>query len=415
MTRRVYIHVGPFKTGSTYLQQSMFERRDMLRERGIIVPSARGADRRLVVVDLLDRNRQRHAALGAPGALDRTVAEIAAWTGEGAVISAEMLSSARPDTVQRIVTAVAPAEVHVVATLRSLAGLIPSFWQSNLRNRTSVTWPAYIESLRGAASSDRRFGERFWRVQDVSAVLGVWAELIPPERTHVVVMPPTGSPPSLLWERFCAALGIDDPPPPAIEQARNVAVGTEQAEALRRLNRELNGKYPHRLYATFVKRIATRATIRATTDSRRMVLPPEDFEWVREQSRRIVDVIVAQGYRVHGDLADAVPDAPSVLGQDGPYRPDDYRLEEVADTLARMTVMLLEHMRKNDGRGLPASDDEDDATADDEFLTESAATEASGEQSAPEPPTSGSEAAARRERRRRRHERRRGQPRDSSS
>ena len=37
MTRRVYIHVGPFKTGSTYLQQSMFERRDMLRERGIIV------------------------------------------------------------------------------------------------------------------------------------------------------------------------------------------------------------------------------------------------------------------------------------------------------------------------------------------------------------------------------------------
>lgn len=98
MTRRVYIHVGPFKTGSTYLQQSMFERRDMLRERGIIVPSARGADRRRVVVDLFDRDRQRHAALGAAGALDRTVAEIAAWTGEGAVISAEMLSSARPDT-----------------------------------------------------------------------------------------------------------------------------------------------------------------------------------------------------------------------------------------------------------------------------------------------------------------------------
>lgn len=354
MTRRVYLHVGPFKTGSTYIQHSLRERRPELRDLGVYCPTSH-RKHRLAVMDLLDR--QRRARRPADGAWDRMVRDIASWPGDVVIVSAENLSSARSDSVRRAIADLAPAEVHVLATMRDLAGLIPSFWQSNLRNRKSVTWGDFVESLRGIADADPRFGERFWRIQDVSAVLETWAESVPAERIHVVVMPPSGAPAHVLWDRFFAAVGIVRPPPPAVESPRNVSVGIDHAEALRRLNLNLQEGLPKQLYATFVKRVATRAARHGVTESRRMVLPPEDFAWVHEQSLRIADIIVGRGYQVTGDLADAVAVGPSALGAAGPYRPDDYRLDKVADILALMSAALLDHLRQQSG----SEQSEDDA------------------------------------------------------
>jgi hypothetical protein len=36
----VYLHVGPVKTGSTYLQSIMWNSRDALREQGVLLPAA---------------------------------------------------------------------------------------------------------------------------------------------------------------------------------------------------------------------------------------------------------------------------------------------------------------------------------------------------------------------------------------
>ncbi len=45
MTRRVYVHVGPFKTGSTFIQGSLWERRRELRAAGVLDSSARRRER----------------------------------------------------------------------------------------------------------------------------------------------------------------------------------------------------------------------------------------------------------------------------------------------------------------------------------------------------------------------------------
>lgn len=294
MTRRLYVHVGPFKTGSTYIQNSMRERRAELRDLGIHVAMVRGGGNDLAIVDLLDRRKRLHAGRQG-GAWQLAVDEIAAWAGDVALLSSETLSTAGTETVQRILDAMGEVEVHLIVTLRDLSRLVPSFWQSNLRNHKSVTWPEFIASLRGATTADPRFGERFWRVQDASRIAGVWAELIPTDRIHVIVMPPSGAPASELWHRFLSVLGVDDPPPPVSEQAVNTAVGTAQSEALRRLNRSLGDTYPRRLYTDIVKKIAMQTAKRETANVRPVVLPPEDFEWARDESQRIVAAIARGG------------------------------------------------------------------------------------------------------------------------
>lgn len=358
MTRRVYLHVGPFKTGSTYVQGCLRGRRQELADRGVLFPLPQGRSHPRAVIDLLARGRERRSTTPAAGSWKRAATLIRRWSGDSAVISGEALSSARIDTVERALDTLAPAEVHVVATMRSLASLVPSFWQSNLRNRKSVTWAGFMASLRGEEGADPQFGERFWRMMDVSTIMRLWAERVPVDRLHVVVMPPSTAPSRELWDRFCAAIAVADPPDPATEEARNVAVGTEQAEALRRLNAGLAGEYPDYLYARFVKQVATRGAVRGATDARKMVLPPEDFGWAREQSQRIVDDVLARGCHVVGDPNDAVPSAPSALTPDGPFRPDDYRLEKVADAATRMSLALLMYMRADEKRNAPSPIDD---------------------------------------------------------
>ena len=48
-----------------------------------------------------------------------------------------------------------------------------------------------------------------WRTIDAADVLRRWSVGLPPERVHVVTVPPAGSPRDLLWTRFAQACDFD--------------------------------------------------------------------------------------------------------------------------------------------------------------------------------------------------------------
>ena len=116
MARRVYLHIGLPKTGTTYLQTAMWHNRPLLRERGFLYPG---------------RSRMEHyrasqevrgvppARLGAhAGAWQRLLDELAAWPDDG-LVSHEFFSMASAHQAGLAVAALQPAEVVVVATVRS--------------------------------------------------------------------------------------------------------------------------------------------------------------------------------------------------------------------------------------------------------------------------------------------------------
>ena len=59
-----------------------------------------------------------------------------------------------------------------------------------------------------------------------------WSVIAPPERIHVVTVPPSGTPPEVLLERFCSVIGVD---PAALDREvprANESLGQVQAELL---------------------------------------------------------------------------------------------------------------------------------------------------------------------------------------
>ncbi len=181
----------------------------------------------------------------------------------------EFLCTAPPKVVRQLVDSLAPAQVHVVWTARDLTKVLPAAWQTLLRNKQAPTWPDYVDSVRRSADSGgpqpraeqaaarpgRRdaWGHRFWRQQDPRQALAPYLEHLPAERVHVVTVPPSGSPPELLWQRFSAAVGLD-PEAYDIDVPRaNTSLGGVECEVLRRVNEQIAGRIQGSSYNELVK------------------------------------------------------------------------------------------------------------------------------------------------------------------
>ena len=128
---RYVIHVGPFKTGSSYMQFGFKRYRDQLARHGIYCDTALSGGP-LWNRDIPKTNAEHGTDLAASEA-DRH---------EVILISNERLSSS--NALRNIHGIVGDNPVDVVFYIRRWSELIPSAWQENVRSGYAVTLPEYI-------------------------------------------------------------------------------------------------------------------------------------------------------------------------------------------------------------------------------------------------------------------------------
>jgi hypothetical protein len=346
----VYLHIGAFKTGTTYLQQVLRFSHEALAEQGIAFPGGRQWREQVAGVrDLLGLSRRGGEDVDVRGAWTSLVREIRTCGMPRALVSMEFLSMAGPRQVRRAVRALEPAEVHVVLTARDLVRVIPGMWQETLKAGNTWTWAEYIAALRDPERASIPPALGFWVCQDLPAILNVWEKAVPRERIHVVTVPPPDAPPQLLLDRFCEAVGVDAGRLTLDVPWANESLGAAEAEALRRLNASLGTLTRRRDYQRVVKQVVARELARTTPRSGRMRLPGDDRVWAAKRAREMADTIVGRGYHVVGDLSDLVPDPrPAADGR----APDDVTESEVLDASTRALAELTHRLvRQRAGKG----------------------------------------------------------------
>jgi len=326
MTRRVFLHIGAMKTGTTSLQQHLSAHQKALREMGILWPGRTWQDQAAAFGDLMKSPR---AMPGREGSWRRINREIRAWDGD-VLMSYELLAARRPPRIRRLVRRLGEVEVHVVLTVRDLARAIPSQWQEHTQNGGSIGWTEYVDAVCSEREDIPRAAEHFWRHQDAAGIVRRWSQFVPAERIHVVTLPGSGGDPSLLWSRFTSAVGIPDGalPPPA--RGRNTSLGTVSAELMRRVSSEVQGiDWPHYRMG-FKSGLAKRVLPEHARTEPRLVLPERHHDWVRARSRRMVKELEALGPDIEGDLEDLVPAAELPREDVDPADSTDRELLEVA-------------------------------------------------------------------------------------
>ncbi len=350
MARRLFLHVGTMKSGTSYLRSLWWQNHAALAERGLLLPGdGKGSHFHAACQvtrreEVLERQSPHEAR-----AWDILLEQAAATEGD-VLIGQDHFSRATPsqaaDALARL--AEVAGEVHVLLTARDLGRQLGSAWQQEVKEGSSESLADYW----GRADRDGPEGD-FWGHHDVPAILGRWSRGVPDDRVHLVVLPdPAAVPRAWLWQRVCEITGVD---PAGLEDAAertNESLGAREVEVLRRINAAMAADRKTLDTVRFVKGFFTRQILAGSGQGARIALTPAMHAWCRERAETMVEDLRGRSWHVVGELDDLLPEDQPAAGQD----PDRVSAEEVADAAVRALAaqLLRSHEQRDRIRSLRA-------------------------------------------------------------
>jgi hypothetical protein len=259
-------------------------------------PSHLGHDggHRDAVLDVLSLTAGDHTP--PAGAWDRLAETVRDWRRGTAVVSHELLAEATESQIDRIVTSLGTAELHVVYVAQDLGRQLPRAWQQWVYGGGTAAFATY--AARVVQRGDHRASKVFWRSHDLGEVLSRWAARVPAERVHVVPAARGADGHEVTWARFARTLGID-PNRLRLGTARPEPLGPlVGTEVVRLLNAE-GPLDPQRLDA--VRRHST--TVAGAVPR----LPATLRDAVTAEAELAAKSVRGNGWELVGPLADLLP------------------------------------------------------------------------------------------------------------
>lgn len=336
--RTVVLHVGAPKTGSTFIQQTLWHNRERLGTAGVCYPLEEPREHFAATMDLRETvwGGERNPAW--EGAWERVATRVREWPGHTAVFSNELLGAATGDQIARAVESLSPAEVRIVFTARDLARQLPSDWQEQVKHTHAVSFDDFVDDLvaHGLAATPP-FGPMFWGLHDPVHVLRPWAEVVGADHVHVITVPQQGAPRDTLWRRFAGVLALD-PQLCDLDNAKgNRSLGAVEAELLRTINERADRIQP-RNYRDALRGRLIEEVLHGRPDQAPIAFPQRHLAWVRKRSQELIDGVRDAGYAVVGDLAELEPAAPPPGAVDPAAIDGAVLLDAALDTLAGLVT-----------------------------------------------------------------------------
>ena len=312
MARRVFLHIGTPKSGTTYLQSLWWHNQLALAEQHLRLPGG-SADVQFCAGAVVRANSGVLETMTQEqrGAWDRVVSDVGAWRHDALISQEQLVETSREGAAAALARLGEVAdEVHLVITARDLVRQVPSAWQQRVKHGSATTLRRFFSRV---AKDDPSFN--FWLHQDVPRILERWAVDLLPERVHVVPLPRPGADPGLLWRRTCGLLGIDDAGLSLDAPVANETLAPAEIAFLR----GVNAHFPHaHLDVALSRRVRGFMEPRLGRASpARIALPPDMHAWLVERGNRMVDELATAPWQVVGDLDDLRPDPEPATGGQG--------------------------------------------------------------------------------------------------
>lgn len=328
MPRRVYVHIGAPKTGSTFVQNMLFGNAGRLQQEGLLVPETFQAHDQAMT----DLRQAPWRDADLYWTWDRLVASCARWPGD-VVLTSEGFGAVTAGQARRAVESLRPAEVHVVVAARDLWRTFPSMWQQTIRARSTWRFEDFLKAV------ERGRFDGFWEEYVANRMFFRWGDLVPPAARHIVTVPQPGTPHSVLWQRFAGILGVPADIGEPVDSGSNPSLGAPEIEVLRRVNAALGDRYPHRLpYQRVVHQHLINAVLQERDNHVKFGVGTQRAGWVAELAEQQIKELQDYPCHIVGDLAELRPHR-----MDGSAGPDELDDRQILDAAIETIVGMLGH------------------------------------------------------------------------
>src|SRR5680860_212693 len=147
--RRLYVHVGLMKTGTTFLQSVWRTNHAALAAQGVYFPAGPDAPvQRHAVWDLMGRRPRGARDDRISGQWKALTDAVAANRAPTVLLSEEYLATVTISQARRVVSNFPGHDVHVIVTARDLGRVLASAWQEDVKNDRTKTWTQFVAAVR---------------------------------------------------------------------------------------------------------------------------------------------------------------------------------------------------------------------------------------------------------------------------
>ncbi|MEN9693570.1 MAG: hypothetical protein RLZZ330_1214 [Actinomycetota bacterium] len=314
VAKRLVIHAGFLKTGTTALQASMNIKQKALLEQGVFYPKV--VDPRIAVE--ADHHFAALALIGKPEGWRSEESEndfepISTWENlckqlnsysGTSIFSSEMLCELEVSQIQKIKNETKALEKDVIFTIRPLVKILPSAYQQKIKfGQIKVSYEKWLEQV-FAPDRDNNAAKQFWLRHDYPAVLQRWIDVFTNEHVGLVVADENNR--EFLFDTFSSLLKLK---PGTLKQVKNVGTNRsltiDEGTLLMEVSRLYRKNRDWTDYKIFIREGAAKFLTDSESkdlDAKKLVTPQWAIDAANEGTRKHIEQIKALNIRIDGDL-----------------------------------------------------------------------------------------------------------------
>ena len=300
MTRRVVIHIGPPKTGSTTLQDALRDNRDDLKRAGIRY--AGSGTQSSAAAMWATRRKDRTTGRQVPAsAWKQLLKEINDSIESTVVVSSEWFAAATSAQIRTISQELPGAEYQIVIALRSLDRILPSRWRQNVIEGATYSFTEWLELI--FSPNTNPYGTRFWHQHRHDELVQRWGEVFGQRAITAICV--DDADPDRLLRHMESLIGAVEGALGTRRHVRNVSLDGVTVEGIRRFNvlAEEHGVPPELRYLAVTRGAVPQIEQHVQSDgSTAGRVPAQYADRCVAESTRIVEGLRASGATILGTL-----------------------------------------------------------------------------------------------------------------
>lgn len=338
MAKRLVVHAGFFKTGTTALQTSFAHHREALSSKNILYPrlGATGQHRAAWALSGRYWGWENQGGQTTPRSVwEKTIEKLNTYP-DTALLSSEFLAELLPEHIESMKSDIKASEVTIVFTLRPLVKMLASQYQQSLKYGMRLDYVGWLDRVLND-KTDAIQNQTFWRRHHHPAVIERWVNVFGAKNVVVIVGDETE--PDFVFISFNdEVLNLDDRVLTQIpEVGLNRSLTWPEIQLLLEINKQYDRDKGWDEYTTMIRNGIFRnlSNTHANPDDEKLLTP----RWAIQKSQAFATKFVSQikdlDVKVIGNL-DAIASATVPEGENEPTQGLTFR-----DT-ARIVLMHSE-------------------------------------------------------------------------
>jgi hypothetical protein len=342
--KKLVIHPGFHKSGTTALQQSLHTNRELLKSYGLTYPFPRHRAHHRLAWSLSGKVwgwRNRGGSGESPRLWAKAVRSINRSNSQNIIISSEFFSELDIEKIKQIKNEIKNHEIQVLFTLRPLAKLLSSSYQQYLKYGLKADYEEWLHSILDNPG-ESKLSPTFWRRHFHGKVISKWSEVFGSSNVTILIV--DESKPEFLFNEANKFFELPADTLKSEDSGLNRSLTTEEIAFLLELNRRFPKERSWDEYQVFIRN----GFIREITDNSTVATGKEKLltpKWAVDSANSLGAAskgeILDLGVTVIGDIhsldSAQVPTGSSQV-------PSTIDINTVATAMLSMDRQLVGHM-----------------------------------------------------------------------